>query len=50
MQILQVNFGDYIPRYQIFIEQEEDVDNNIGYLQTLYGQVVQSLASWQIPF
>ena len=23
MQILQVNLGDYIPRYQIFVEQEE---------------------------
>ena len=26
MQILQVNFDDYIPRCQIFVEQEEDVD------------------------
>ena len=26
MQILQVNLGDYIPRYQIFVEQEEEVN------------------------
>ena len=26
MQILQVNFDDYIPRCQIFVEQEEDVN------------------------
>ena len=26
MQTLQVNLGDYIPRYQIFVEQEEEVD------------------------
>ena len=26
MQILQVNLGDYIPRYQIFVQQEEDVN------------------------
>ena len=26
MQILQVNLGDYIPRYQIFVQQEEEVD------------------------
>ena len=26
MQMLQVNFDDYIPKCQIFVEQEEDVD------------------------
>ena len=26
MQILQVNLEDYIPRYQIFVQQEEEVD------------------------
>ena len=26
MQVLQVNLGDYIPRYQIFVQQEEEVD------------------------
>ena len=29
MQILQVNLGDYIPSYQIFVQQEEDVDKLI---------------------
>ena len=29
MQILQVNLGDYIPRYQIFVKQEEEVDKAV---------------------
>ena len=31
MQILQVNLGDYIPRCQIFVQQEEEVDKLVQY-------------------
>ena len=33
MQILQVHLEDYIPRYQIFVEQEEDVDKLVQHWQ-----------------
>ena len=29
MQILQVNFDDYIPNWQIFVEEEETVDRQV---------------------
>ena len=44
MQILQVHFEDFIPRYQIFVEQEDDVDKLVQHWQeptTLWdGQLV----------
>ena len=48
-QILQVNVGNYIPRYQIFVEQEDEVDKLVQHWRhpPLYGMVNQSLASWQ---
>ena len=33
MQILQVNVGDYVPRYQIFVEREEEVDKLVQHWQ-----------------
>ena len=33
MQILQVTLGDYVPRYQIFVECEEDVDKMVQHWQ-----------------
>ena len=33
MQILQVHFEDYIPRYQIFVECEEEVDKLVQHWQ-----------------
>ena len=33
MQILQIHFEDYIPKYQIFVEQEEDVDKLVQHWQ-----------------
>ena len=33
MQILQVHFQDYIPKYQIFVEQEDDVDKLVQHWQ-----------------
>ena len=33
MQILQVQFQDYVPRYHIFVEQEENVDKLVQHWQ-----------------
>ena len=33
MQILQVNLGDYIPKYPIFVEREEEVDKLLQHWQ-----------------
>ena len=32
MQILQVQFQDYVPKYHIFIDQEDNVDKLIQYI------------------
>ena len=34
MQILQVNFGDYIPNRHIFVEKPEDIDKLIPQWQS----------------
>ena len=33
MQILQVQFQDYVPKYHIFVEQEENVDKLVQHWQ-----------------
>ena len=33
LQILQAHFQDYIPKYQIFVEQEDDVDKLVQHWQ-----------------
>ena len=43
MQILQVQFQDYVPKYHIFVDQEDNADKLIQYWQeptTLDGQPV----------
>ena len=35
MQILQVNLGSYVSKYQIFVEQEDDVDKLVQHWQEL---------------
>ena len=48
-QILQVQFQDYVPKYHIFVEQEENVDILPQQeLTTLWdGQPARLLGSWQ---
>ena len=44
LQILQVNFQNYIPKWQIFVEQDDDIPNMIikwRYLSTENGMVNQ---------
>ena len=64
MQILQVTLEDYIPRYQIFVQQEEGFDKLvqhwmkttlwdgrpvIGFMADSYLDDLQTVASTSIP-
>ena len=49
MQILQVQFQDYVPRYHILLSRKRMLISlsSIGKSQQLYGMVNRSLVSWQ---